>query len=87
MVQVAGVSGDVRRVLQLCRKASEACEEEGGHQVAMRHVQAAVEQMFSAAHVQLLENCCRTDKLLLSCLMLEMRARGEPNESPCPADN
>lgn len=28
VMQVAGVSGDVRRVLQLCRKAAEICEEE-----------------------------------------------------------
>jgi Cdc6-like AAA superfamily ATPase len=32
-LQVAGVSGDVRRVLQLCRKAAEICEEEGTLQV------------------------------------------------------
>ena len=28
LMQVAGVSGDVRRVLQLSRKAAEICEEE-----------------------------------------------------------
>ena len=40
-VQVAGVSGDVRRVLQLCRKASEVCEEHGCSQVTIRAFEEA----------------------------------------------
>ena len=46
-------------------------------QVAMEHVNQAVEEMFSEAHMQLLANCCRLEKLLLACLLLELRARGQ----------
>lgn len=64
-------------MLQLCRKAAEIAEEQDDPQVAMRHIHAAVEEMFSAAHMQLLGNACRLEKLLLAALLLETRARGE----------
>ena len=47
----------------------------------MEHVNQAVEEMFSAAHMQLLANCCRLEKMLLACLLLELRARGQPSEA------
>ena len=37
---------------------------------------AAVQEMFSAVHMQLLARACRLDKLLLVALLLEMRASG-----------
>lgn len=46
-------------------------------QVAMRHINLAVEEMFNAAHMHLLFNCCRLDKILLAALLLELRARGK----------
>ena len=42
----------------------------------MRHINLAVEEMFNAAHMHLLFNCCRLDKLLLASLLLELRAKG-----------
>lgn len=48
----------------------------GGGLVEMRHVDAAVQEMFSAVHMQLLGRACRLDKLLLVALMLETRATG-----------
>ena len=41
----------------------------------------AVEEMFSAVHMQLLANCCRLEKMLLACLLLELRARGQLPET------
>ncbi len=43
----------------------------------MRHINLAVEEMFNAAHMQLLFNCCRMDKILLAALLLELRAKGK----------
>ena len=43
----------------------------------MRHINLAVEEMFNAAHMQLLSNCCRMDKILLAALLLELRAKGK----------
>ncbi|KAK9836005.1 hypothetical protein WJX81_005277 [Elliptochloris bilobata] len=102
--KVAAVSGDVRRVLELCRKGAEVAAEEAAATAAasppaagaaaapaagnaplgarssgcveMRHVDAAVQEMFSAAHMQLLGRACRLDKLLLVALMLETRFSG-----------
>jgi len=45
-------------------------------------VDAAVQEMFSAVHMQLLARACRLDKLLLVALLLEMRASGDPYPSP-----
>jgi len=45
-------------------------------QVGMRHINLAVEDMFSAAHMQLLASCCKLDKMLLASLLLELRAKG-----------
>lgn len=42
----------------------------------MRHINLAVEEMFSAAHMQLLATCCKLDKMLLASLLLELRAKG-----------
>jgi len=52
----------------------------------MRHVDAAVQEMFSAVHMQLLARACRLDKLLLAALLLEMRASGEPHPYPTQRD-
>ncbi len=38
---------------------------------------AAVQEMFSAVHMQLLARACRLDKLLLAALLLETRASGD----------
>lgn len=46
-------------------------------QVAMRHINLAVEEMFNASHMQLLSTCCVLEKLLLAALILESKARGK----------
>ncbi len=109
MQQVAAVSGDVRRVLELVRRATELAQAEGeaaqgkgasgsanvgpaqgngasgpgvspssgaGSRVTMRHVDGALEQMFGSMHIQLSQNACRLEKILLASLLLEIKARG-----------
>ena len=60
----------------LLYQAPRAAGARGGGVVEMRHVDAAVQEMFSAVHMQLLGRACRLDKLLLVALMLETRATG-----------
>ena len=43
----------------------------------MSHVDAAMNEMFQATHMQLLRNCCRLEKLVLAAILLEGRALGE----------
>lgn len=76
VLQVAGVTGDLRRALELCRKAAEITEREGGASVRLQQVDLAVRAMFGATHMQLLRTTCALDKLLLAGLLLETRATG-----------
>ncbi|KAK9830101.1 hypothetical protein WJX72_009780 [[Myrmecia] bisecta] len=119
--KVASVSGDVRRCLELCRRAAEVTEAElaagagqactcercrdtgaagtagtastaapvastsgregdaAGRQarlVQMKHIDAAIREMFNATHMQLMVNCCMLEKALLAALLQETRAKG-----------
>lgn len=50
-------------------------------QVGMRHINLAVEEMFSAAHMQTLLNCCPLEKLVLAALILETKAQGASRDA------
>ena len=59
--QVAAVSGDARRALDISRRATEICQSERNHGgrktkeaglVGMHHVDKAVQEMFSSAKIQ-----------------------------------
>lgn len=50
--QVAALSGDARRCLDICRRATEICEHSAPSAlVGMSHVMAALDEMFSSAYV------------------------------------
>lgn len=52
--QVAALSGDARRCLDICRRATEICEHASASApglVAVAHVMEALDQMFSSAYV------------------------------------
>lgn len=52
--QVAALSGDARRCLDICRRATEICEHSAAAAptlVGMSHVMAALDEMFSSAYV------------------------------------
>ncbi len=48
----------------------------------MSHVDAAMNEMFQATHMQLLRNCCRLEKLVLAAILLQGRAQGEKRSVP-----
>ena len=77
--QVAGVTGDLRRALELCRKAAEVAQREGVPSVRLAHIDAAVKVMFGAAHMRLLRASCPLDKVLLAALLLDTKATGGMN--------
>lgn len=59
--KVAAVSGDARRALEICRRATELAEREQSEQkrfvlVSIPHVDGAINQMFSSAKINLLLN-------------------------------
>ena len=45
----------------------------------MSHVDDAINEMFQATHMQMMRNCCRLEKLLLACILLESRSKGQPS--------
>lgn len=54
--QVAALSGDARRCLDICRRATEICEHSAANAsaaglVGMGHVMEALDEMFSSAYV------------------------------------
>ena len=52
--QVAALSGDARRALDICRRATELAEVEGDKNssvVVMKHVNIALQEMFSAPKI------------------------------------
>ncbi|KAL4434835.1 hypothetical protein ABPG77_005362 [Micractinium sp. CCAP 211/92] len=106
--KVANCSGDVRRCLELCRRAAEIAEERvrrqqrrqdeqqqqagsggDGHasspaggqpqetgMVELRHVGAAIAEMFNTGHVKMLRESCRLERLLLAAVYLETNSSG-----------
>ncbi|KAK9805893.1 hypothetical protein WJX73_002145 [Symbiochloris irregularis] len=74
--KVAGVTGDLRRALELCRKAAEVAQREGAPSVRLAHIDAAVRVMFGSAHMRLLRASPLLDKVLLAALLLETKATG-----------
>jgi hypothetical protein len=88
VLQVASVSGDVRRSLELCRRGAEICDEEqaqtadaGGMPaaqvlVSIAHVNKAVGEAFRAVHFLVLEKAPSLEKILLAALLLEIKATG-----------
>ncbi|KAA6424992.1 MAG: origin recognition complex subunit 1-like [Trebouxia sp. A1-2] len=78
--KVAAVSGDVRRCLELLRRAAEITEaktkQAAASMVKMSHVDDAINEMFQATHMQMMRNCCRLEKMLLAAVLMESRARG-----------
>lgn len=53
--QVAALSGDARRCLDICRRATEICEQSGQKGavglVGISHVMEAMEEMFSSSYI------------------------------------
>ena len=53
VVQVAAVSGDARRALDIARRATEIAQlEKGAGLVGIPHIDKAVQEMFSSAKIQ-----------------------------------
>lgn len=84
--KVAAVSGDARRALDICRRATEILEEQPelraksddptSNCVDMVHVQKAIAEMISNAKVQAIRNCSRLEKNLLRAIECEVSRTG-----------
>lgn len=90
-MKVASISGDARRALELCRRATAIAEvevkrkmqenveiegEEEQHLVQVRHIDEAMEQMFFSVRTQEVKNASRQEKIFLCAVLLEISSTG-----------
>lgn len=70
--KVAAVSGDARRALAMCSRATEVAEEEDKDLVTMEIVDRVVNEMISSCKVKAVKCCSRMEQLVLSTLSNEV---------------
>ncbi|XP_075165132.1 origin recognition complex subunit 1 [Haematobia irritans] len=80
--KVAAVSGDARRALDICRRATEIADaastnsNDSTHCVNMIHVQQALAEMIASAKVQAIKNCSRLEQIFLQAVVAEVTRTG-----------
>ncbi|XP_055624248.1 origin recognition complex subunit 1 [Toxorhynchites rutilus septentrionalis] len=79
--KVAAVSGDARRALDICRRATEVADDQSRKtgqfvSVSMGHVQHALGEMIASAKVQTIKSCSRMEQLFLQAVTAEVARTG-----------
>ncbi|KAJ9139686.1 hypothetical protein P3X46_030395 [Hevea brasiliensis] len=87
--KVAAISGDARRALEICRRAAEIADyclkksssnldstPAGKGLVGMSEVEAAIQEMFQAPHIQVMKNCSKLSKIFLTAMVYELYKTG-----------
>ncbi|XP_066377206.1 origin of replication complex subunit 1 [Miscanthus floridulus] len=90
--KVAAMSGDARRALEICRRAAEfadyrvkqsrqsaqstASANKGDGVVCMGDIEAAIQEVFQAPHIQVMKNCPKFGKVILVALVHELYKSG-----------
>lgn len=74
---MASVSGDCRRALDICRRATEIAEnselsKDDMVQVSMEHVKEALNEMITSVNVQAIKNCSKIEQLFLQAVVSEV---------------
>ncbi|CAL8252615.1 unnamed protein product [Merluccius merluccius] len=79
--KVAALSGDARRCLDICRRATEICEHSASNPsapglVGMSHVMQALDEMFSSAYITAIRCASIQEQLFLRAVLAEFRRLG-----------
>uniref|UniRef100_A0A3B5LL82 Origin recognition complex subunit 1 n=1 Tax=Xiphophorus couchianus TaxID=32473 RepID=A0A3B5LL82_9TELE len=74
--KVAALSGDARRCLDICRRATEICERSAARLVGMSHVMQALDEMFSSPYVAAIRSASTQEQLFLRAVIAEFRRLG-----------
>ncbi|CAO1401549.1 unnamed protein product [Diamesa serratosioi] len=79
--KVAALSGDARRALDICRRASEIAEADSVGKdttacVSMTHVQNAIGEMISCIKVKSVKACSKMEKIFLQAVCTEVERTG-----------
>ncbi|XP_043942787.1 origin recognition complex subunit 1 [Protopterus annectens] len=77
--KVAALSGDARRCLDICRRATEICEltqSKGTRLVGMVHVMEALDEMFSSPFIMAIRTASVQEQMFLRAIIAEFRRLG-----------
>eukprot|EP00743_Colponemidia_sp_Colp-15_P005754 GILK01006184.1.p1 GENE.GILK01006184.1~~GILK01006184.1.p1 ORF type:complete len:671 (+),score=120.08 GILK01006184.1:42-2054(+) len=87
--KIASVSGDIRRALQICRRAAEISEREAQQivsneksaagksaKVSMMHIDLAVKDLSASSHIQLLSQLRLYERLFIVAIVIELKRLG-----------
>lgn len=79
--KVAALSGDARRCLDICRRATEICEfshTQGDSLglVTVAHLMEAIDEMFSSSYITAIKNCSLLEQGFLRAIIAEFRRSG-----------
>ncbi|KAI5085971.1 origin recognition complex subunit 1 isoform X2 [Silurus meridionalis] len=78
--KVAALSGDARRCLDICRRATEICEHSSQKGdvglVGMGHVMEALDEMFSSSYITAIRCASLQEQLFLRAVIAEFRRLG-----------
>ncbi|KAM3620084.1 uncharacterized protein V6R79_018177 [Siganus canaliculatus] len=79
--KVAALSGDARRCLDICRRATEICEHSAASPdatglVGMSHVMEALNEMFSSAYITAIKCASVQEQIFLRAVIAEFRRLG-----------
>ncbi|NXN07172.1 ORC1 protein, partial [Indicator maculatus] len=78
--KVAALSGDARRCLDICRRATEICEfasqKKTPEIVRMAHVTEAIDEMFSSSYIKAIRKASLHEQIFLKAILAEFRRAG-----------
>merc|ERR1719282_1833047 len=74
--KVASLSGDARRALDICRRATEMAEIAGKDKIGMEHVTRAHQEMFSSPKIMAIRCCSKYEQILLRVMVGEFHRTG-----------
>lgn len=74
--KVASVSGDARRALDICRRATEIAEDNGNEMVTMKDVNQALSEMIANVKVQAIKHCSLMEQYFLKAICTEVNRTG-----------
>jgi Cdc6-like AAA superfamily ATPase len=74
-MKVSAINGDLRRVLQICRRAKEIWEREGqkDSQIGINHIKKACEDLFDSKVIKLIKNLKTYEKTVLLSIVYSMK--------------
>lgn len=74
--KVASLSGDARRALDICRRATEMAEVAGQDKIGVQHVTKAHMEMFSSPKILAIRSCTKYEQMLLKVMVGEFHRTG-----------